>query len=896
MQASGMLRRRPLHLATALLLTGSVASIGCDDDPAQTGGAGGKGSTASSTATGMGGAGGVHIAGLAGPVEAAYDPNGLLHLSCTTDEDCYAALGYFHASNRMFFMDFVRNLVRGRLGELVKAGDTVLQRDFANRLFFSTADGKPLPKQLLDDASPAVKAYMTAYTAGVNAWIKDMREQKNGATLTTEYDFALIDKTKIRDWEPEDSAAVGLYVLNDLSNNSDDEISLAKELPAYAASNPALAADLFTPTPVFDAFTMTGSMLTAKKSGGLDPSAISRAASLAELLADARSLTGLIGSGVHQTHPADTGSNNWCVGPSRTTDKHAILANDPHLVLTNPSIWFGVELDAKSNGGKGTYHVAGSTFPGLPSVMVGHNETLGWGVTTAYYDLADVYDETLTADGKSVMFNGNPVPIVEVEAEFGDISTNVPVKKTLRWVPHHGPIVSEDLPNKKAVTVKWTGHAGGTDLDAFFGIAKSATVADAQEVLKQVRSANQNFVVVDQAGSIGWYPYGSVPSRPWASMALPPWLPLPGDGTAEWGLLPVPVASLPQLTNPASGTIATANQDMTGASQDGNILNDNQAALQAITKAEGTRQQRIQDRIAQGGNTHSVASMVDIQGDSYSLYGSVVTPAILAAEAGQTLSANEQAVVDALSNWLYTCPTGLDGNDPATATKSADPAIAADSIGCTAFHATLYAIIAEALADDVVAAGNVSISGERWDLHLVVRAIKDPASVTSTFWDDVATAATTETRDDILRRAVTKAAAALATSGPADDWRWGRFHTLSLRSIYDSFDVKTYNAPAVAAPGGQYTVNVANPSKRALPPAGMPVDFAFAAGPSVRFVVEAKPEGVTMTYELPGGADLHRESPFYNNLLPNWLVNKPIDFPFGPGAVPNPAVTVHIEP
>lgn len=893
-----MLRRRPLHLASALLLTGSalgsILSSGCDDDPAQTGGAGGKGSTASSTATGMGGSGGVHIAGLAGPVDAVYDPNGLLHLSCTTDEDCYAALGYFHAANRMFFMDFIRNLVRGRLGELVKAGDTVVDRDKANRLFFSTAQGKPLATQLLDDASPAVKGYMTAYTAGVNAWIKDMREQKNGATLTTEYDFSLIDKTKIRDWEPEDSAAVGLYVLNDLSNNSDDEISLGIQRPAYEASNPALADDLFTPKPVFDAFTTTLSMATAQKASTPSAKKTPSSAAFVELLGKARETTRLIGSGVHQTNPADIGSNNWCVGPSRTTDKHAILANDPHLVLTNPSIWFGVELDAKSNGGKGSFHVAGSTFPGLPSVMVGHNETLGWGVTTAYYDLADVYEETLTPDGKSVLFNGNPVPIIEIEAEFGDLTSPTPKTHTLRWVPHHGPVVVYDPANSKAVTVKWTGHAGGTDLDAFFGIAKAASVADAQEALKKVSSANQNFVVVDKDGTIGWYPYGSVPSRPFASTHAP-WLPLPGTGAAEWGLA-VPTDDLPQLTNPASGTIATANQDMTGASQDGDLLNDGQAALQAITKAEGTRQQRILDRIAQGANNHSVASMVDIQGDTYSLYGSVVTPAVLAAEAGQTLTANEQAVVDALSKWQFNCPTGLDGSDPATAAKSADPAIAADSIGCTVFHATLYSIVTEALADDVVAAGNVPISGERWDLHLVVRAIKDPASIASTFWDDVSTVGTTETRDDILRRAVTKAAAALAVSGPADDWRWGRFHTLSLRSIYDSFGVPTYNAPAAAAPGGQYTVNVANPSKRALPMAGMPVDFAFAAGPSVRFVVEAKPEGVTMSYQLPGGNDLHRESPFYNNLLPNWLVNKPITFPFGPGAVSNPAVTVHLEP
>ena len=153
-----------------------------------------------------------------------------------------------------------------------------------------------------------------------------------------------------------------------------------------------------------------------------------------------------------------------------------------------------------------------------------------------------------------------------------------------------------------------------------------------------------------------------------------------------------------------------------------------------------------------------------------------------------------------------------------------------------------------------------------------------------------------ETRDDILRRAITDAAAELAPLGSSDEWRWGRIHTLSLRSIFDSFGVTTYNDGPFAAPGGQFTVNVANPLSRAAPMAGMPPNDAFSSGPSVRFVVEAAPSGLTMTYELPGGADLHRTSPFYNNLLPNWLTNTPVPFPFGPGAVTNPAVTVVVGP
>ena len=155
-----------------------------------------------------------------------------------------------------------------------------------------------------------------------------------------------------------------------------------------------------------------------------------------------------------------------------------------------------------------------------------------------------------------------------------------------------------------------------------------------------------------------------------------------------------------------------------------------------------------------------------------------------------------------------------------------------------------------------------------------------------------------ETRDDILQRAISGAATLLVQSfgTDLDDWRWGRTHTMSLLSIFDQFGFDMYSEGPYAAPGGQYTVNVANPTSRALPEGTDPLDWSFGAGPSVRFVVEATPSGMRMTYQLPGGNDLHRDSDFYNNLLPMWLEVESIDFPFGPGAVSTPALEVEVLP
>ena len=132
--------------------------------------------------------------------------------------------------------------------------------------------------------------------------------------------------------------------------------------------------------------------------------------------------------------------------------------------------------------------------------------------------------------------------------------------------------------------------------------------------------------------------------------------------------------------------------------------------------------------------------------------------------------------------------------------------------------------------------------------------------------------------------------------GVVNGWRWGRHHVLFLRSIYDNFGLTDWNEGPYAVRGGLYTVNVANPRAHVLTEESLVGDLGFRNGASVRFVVEATPERPVMTYQLPGGNDLHRESDFYNNLLPNWIDNTSIPFPFGPGAVANPAIEVTVNP
>src|SRR5690606_12151442 len=197
-----------------------------------------------------------------------------------------------------------------------------------------------------------------------------------------------------------------------------------------------------------------------------------------------------------------------------------------------------------------------------------------------------------------------------------------------------------------------------------------------------VTTVGQNFVVIDRDGHIGWFPYNRLPTRPWASAELPPWLPLPGDGSAEWGE-PIPYSELPQAMDPPAGFIATANNDMTGALADGDPTDDGYPFMQSFVDI-GYRHQRIVD-LLDATEQHDLASMQAIQADVRSLVGEAVAPEVVEALDGEELEPAGQAVVDALAAWDYQCPTGLAASDP-DAPPAEDAAELASARGCAAFH------------------------------------------------------------------------------------------------------------------------------------------------------------------------------------------------------------------
>ena len=488
----------------------------------------------------------IAIDGLGSSVAVFYDDAGVLHVQCKTDADCFAAQGYFHAADRFFQMDLRRRLARGRLSEVV--GILALDIDVQQRLIFATRDGQPIEEVLWANADADTVAAIEAYTRGVNAWIADLRAGEHGAKTTAERGHEALDATVLADWDVLDSVASVLLLVDNLTNDSALDIQLGD---AYAALGPDVAGDIFTRRPPSPS-TISAPQATAAKSANAK-SATKRALPRAHLerLRRARTLfaEALARDPNRERRPYDRGSNNWVIGSDLAGGK-TLLANDPHLTLSNPSIWYLAHLDAKTEG-EGSVHIAGVSFPGLPGVIIGHNEDIAWGMTNTAGDFMDVYMETLSGDGQGVVFNGNDVAFVEKQVTF-KVAGQDDETRTLRYVPHHGPVIAgPDIQNNSALTMRWTLHDADTDLNFLNGLYKAQTVDEARAAVRNVTTAGQNFVVIDRQDNFGWFPYNRWRERPFAA-TFPSFMPLPGTGEAEWGDV-IPYEEIPQLSQPGQG-------------------------------------------------------------------------------------------------------------------------------------------------------------------------------------------------------------------------------------------------------------------------------------------------------------------------------------------------------
>ena len=448
----------------------------------------------------------------------------------------------------------------------------------------------------------------------------------------------------------------------------------------------------------------------------------------------------------------------------------------------------------------------------------------------------------------------------------------------MRFVPHHGPVRSIDLENDVAITLRWTASDITTDANFLTKLAVATTVMEAREAMRDITALGQNYVVIDDQGSFGWFPYSLVPNRTWArdlDMNDPsepfPWLPLVGTGDYEWDEF-YAYHDLPQALNDSRGWIATANNDFTGAAFDGNPTNNGFAPQQTDRVRLGFRAGRIAELI-EASDQHTRQSMEALVHDVLSLIGRELLPNVLeiANHSQTTLTANAQKVVNALTDWGFTCPTGVMGNDPAMSSL-ASAAEVRESSGCTAWHEVLRDINDGVVGDEA--------DSKSFPSSATYFSIMDPSRLRAgdVYWDDRRTPDVVETKYDIVGAAFDTAGAALVARFGDDEteWPWGRTHGFQLESLLaDLSDLfaEFSNPPGqdafFANRGGLYTVDVANPDE-----AGR-----HGGGAALRFQCDGtQPPDCTM--QLPGGQSAHRASPHYEDLLLLYLDRQPIPLVF----------------
>jgi penicillin amidase len=455
--------------------------------------------------------GSLSVPGLLAPVEIARDRYGIPHITASNDHDLYFAQGFVHAQDRLFQMDMERRLARGELAEIY--GDKALAADrlFRHLGFAARA------QELLGSLPEMTKGIARAYCAGVNEAMASL-----GAWPV---EFRLL-RAVPRKFTPEDIVAIGLLKSFGLAQWGEETVlygarrRLSREkieelMPRVPADSPVVAPGFVAAAPP-----------------GLSPSV------LLEGLASLRLSVGDL--------PRAGGSNGWAVSGEKSETGRPLLANDPHILLPCPSLWYEIHLVAPG------VDVYGVSFPGAPAVVIGHTPDIAWGFTNVMLDDADFFVERV--EGEQVMFRGKWVPMKKRVEKIRVRGKGEEVLSV--WETPHGPVLSPVLKGiSSALSLRWVGFDGGDALGTLHVLNRARNRKEFLAAVSGFPHPAQNIVYADREGNIGVVTAGRIPVRKGGAGLFP----VPGD-TGEWEWTGVvPFSENPRVWNPPGGFVAAAN-------------------------------------------------------------------------------------------------------------------------------------------------------------------------------------------------------------------------------------------------------------------------------------------------------------------------------------------------
>ncbi|MFA7278539.1 MAG: penicillin acylase family protein [Sterolibacterium sp.] len=548
------------------------------------------------------------LPGLLAPAEIQRDHHGIPHIYAQTLRDANFALGFAHAQDRLWQMEMNRRISAGRLAELF--GPVSLDTD----RFLRTLGIRRVSLATWDKLDADTRSIFEAYTDGVNAFLAI-----NDKPLPPE--FILLGH-RPEPWSAIDSVAWIKMMAWDLNSSWRPEL-LRMQLAGRLSTRQVQ--EFLPPYP-----------------GDTAPAL----PDLGALYASFATAATRIAAAAPAQPPEGIGSNNWVVDGSRSTSGKPLLANDPHLGLTAPGVWYFAHLDTP------TEHVIGATLPGVPMVVLGRNDRIAWGFTNTAPDVQDLFIERL--DPADAAFYDTP----EGRQRFVMVSERIKVKgqadtlMTVR-ISRHGPMISDAFaeaaratPKGYALAFAWTTlREDDLSVQALVRLGRARNWNEFIDAMRDFHSPQQNIVYADVAGNIGYIAPGRVPLRR-TDNDLNGLAPAPGWlAQYDWQGF-IPFEALPQQFNPASGAIATANEKITPPDYKYWITSQWEPPFRAMRIAEllAARQQ------------HDLASFAAMQADIRSLYVREVLPLLLAAPLN---NAAAQRAADLLRNWDGTMASEL---------------------------------------------------------------------------------------------------------------------------------------------------------------------------------------------------------------------------------------------
>jgi penicillin amidase len=741
----------------------------------------------------------IQLPGLDAQVEVYRDSYGVPHIYAKTSHDLFMAQGFVHAQDRFWQMEFWRRAGAGRLSEIT--GESALSSD----RFIRTVGWHRTVAEELSIMTTEERQLLEAYAEGVNAYISTNQDRLG-------LEFFILGLTGVRyepePWEPLNTMTWAKMMALKLGGNMNTELNrahIAARLgtPAVSTLMPPYreGAPIIVPSPLTDATLQT----------------------VPDAVFDLHFFGG--GDGI--------GSNNWVTSGERTDTGGAILANDPHLGIQMPSIWYEIGLHCDPVGPECPFNLVGTSAAGVPAVILGHNDHIAWGVTNLGPDVQDLFIERVNPENPNQYeFQGEWFDMEIIREEIRIAGEDDPVIVNVR-LTRHGPIINDVIGGTEEewsfgwqpLAFSWTALQPSTILRSILMLSQAQNWDQFREALRYWDEPSQNIVFADVEGNIGYQAPGRIPIRASGdgSMPVPGW-----TGEYEW-VDYIPYDELPRIFNPPEGYIVTANNAVVGADYPYFISMD---------WAPGFRARRILEMI-EGDPSLSLEDMQIIQADSRPLYAQEILPYLLSLKPSDPRTTE---ALDILRSW--------------------DGRAVRDSAGAAIFEVMQNHMIDRIFADEL---GEQLLNRARGSLAVALtNFLPDPAS----HWFDDKLTPLVEERDEMLVLALEEAVEELTeTLGrKMTNWRWGDLHVASFenetlgQSGIGPIEA-LFNRGPVAVDGSIGTVNNTAYS--------MSDPYVVQTVPSYRQIIDLKDfdRSVSMHTTGQSGHPFHRH---YKDMIDSW--------------------------